>query len=161
MWAGSAKDPLLAPIATSSVAAEHPKCAMPQTSEFAAADAAAAAVTIAPATEPTSKPVATSQVVFGMPQEMARALGWPQALTPDMAQDLFNEKVTWKSLGYPQWGTFRIASPDPNKTLVGAVGSEPSPRWPMAGSSSPRRRTMPIPAKAISLLCTLSSALRR
>lgn len=33
-------------------------------------------------------------------------------------------RVVWPGSvrGEPQWGTFRIASPDPNKTLVGAVG---------------------------------------
>ena len=122
MWAGAADDALLAPLATAFVAAKHPSCPMPRTAQFTAADAAAAALTIGPAAEPTNQAVATTQVVLGMPREMARAIGWPEPLSPRMAQNLFNQDVTWKSLGHPEWGSFKLASPDPDKTPVGAVG---------------------------------------
>lgn len=100
------------------------RCRMPDavTAEFTAASPEQAKIVIGPATAPTTEAVATSQVVLGMPRELARAIGWPKALTPATTQNLLNRDVTWKSLGHPEWGTFRITSADPTKSLVGAVG---------------------------------------
>lgn len=95
---------------------------MPQTADFTATSPDAAKIVVGPASAPTTEAVATSQVVLGMPREMARAIGWPKALTPATTQNLLNRDVTWKSLGHPEWGSFRITSADPTKSLVGAVG---------------------------------------
>ncbi|WP_235038089.1 substrate-binding and VWA domain-containing protein [Microbacterium sp. 18062] len=59
-------------------------------------------------------------VVFGMPETMARALGWPDAeiSITDLA-DLCQAPDGWGSVGKPVWGSFKISKTNPNTSTTG------------------------------------------
>jgi Ca-activated chloride channel family protein len=63
---------------------------------------------------------ARTPVVFGVPESMARALGYPQK--PISLQDigkLVADPQGWASVGKPLWGDFKIAKTNPNSSTTG------------------------------------------
>ncbi|WP_341955978.1 substrate-binding and VWA domain-containing protein [Microbacterium sp. LWH13-1.2] len=59
-------------------------------------------------------------VVFGMPEPMATALGWPT--TPISITDLENlcqDPAGWGSVGKDIWGAFKISKTNPNTSTTG------------------------------------------
>ena len=59
-------------------------------------------------------------VVFGMPEPMATALGWPN--TPISITDLENlcqDPAGWGSVGKDIWGAFKISKTNPNTSTTG------------------------------------------
>ena len=59
-------------------------------------------------------------VVFGMPEPMATALGWPS--TPISITDLENlcqDPAGWGSVGKDIWGAFKISKTNPNTSTTG------------------------------------------
>lgn len=68
----------------------------------------------------TVQAVGTSNIVLGMPQPLAAALGWDR--TPPTWSDIFETASTqgiWKSLGHPEWGEFKLGKTSP---LVASSG---------------------------------------
>lgn len=59
-------------------------------------------------------------VVFGMPETMAKALGWPgkQIGIPELA-NLCKDPNGWGSVGKPIWGQFKISKTNPNTSTTG------------------------------------------
>ncbi|WES63274.1 substrate-binding and VWA domain-containing protein [Microbacter sp. GSS18] len=59
-------------------------------------------------------------IIFGMPETMARALGWPDAEIgiTDFA-DLCTDPDGWASVGKPLWGSFKISKTNPNTSTTG------------------------------------------
>lgn len=59
-------------------------------------------------------------VVFGVPETMARALGWPDAEIgiPDL-EALCADPDGWASVGKPLWGSFKISKTNPNTSTTG------------------------------------------
>jgi len=59
-------------------------------------------------------------VVFGVPETMARALGWPDAEIgiTDLA-NLCADPAGWASVGKPLWGSFKISKTNPNTSTTG------------------------------------------
>ena len=59
-------------------------------------------------------------VVFGMPETMAKALGWPNKDIgiPDLAK-LCQDPEGWGSVGKPVWGAFKISKTNPNTSTTG------------------------------------------
>lgn len=59
-------------------------------------------------------------VVFGVPETMARALGWPSAEIgiSDFAE-LCQDPDGWGSVGKPLWGSFKISKTNPNTSTTG------------------------------------------
>ncbi|MDR1186564.1 MAG: substrate-binding and VWA domain-containing protein [Bifidobacteriaceae bacterium] len=58
-------------------------------------------------------------VVFGMPESMAQALGWPDA---EIGIKDFESMITgdgWASVGKPLWGSFKISKTNPNTSTTG------------------------------------------
>jgi len=121
-WTGTERDPFAADLDSAFVKSLGKTCPAATGDKVWASDPASAAITLTVPDAPVTESVASTPVVLALPKEMATELGWPQPLMPEVVQDLFNGDKTWKSLGHPEWGAFRIASPDPQKTLVGAVG---------------------------------------
>lgn len=77
--------------------------------------AAGAANVVANAKSFTSTPV-----VFGMPESMAKVLGYPdkQVSIKDV-QKLIAAPDGWGSVGKPLWGSFKIAKSNPNTSTTG------------------------------------------
>jgi Ca-activated chloride channel homolog len=72
--------------------------------------------------------VATSPMVFAMPQPMAKALGWPRKpLGWGDLLGLLSRPDGWAGLGHPSWGPFKLGKTDPNlstpavESLIGTV----------------------------------------
>ncbi|MDR0592819.1 MAG: substrate-binding and VWA domain-containing protein, partial [Bifidobacteriaceae bacterium] len=58
-------------------------------------------------------------VVFGMPESMARALGWPDQ---DIGIADFEAMISgagWSEVGKPLWGSFKISKTNPNTSTTG------------------------------------------
>jgi Ca-activated chloride channel family protein len=58
-------------------------------------------------------------VVFGMPESMARAMGWPGQ---DIGIGDFEEAIAgdgWSAFGKPLWGSFKISKTNPNTSTTG------------------------------------------
>ncbi|MDR1117927.1 MAG: substrate-binding and VWA domain-containing protein [Bifidobacteriaceae bacterium] len=58
-------------------------------------------------------------VVFGMPESMARVLGWPDA---EIGIHDFEKLIAdggWPSVGKPLWGSFKVAKTNPNTSTTG------------------------------------------
>ncbi|MDR1392927.1 MAG: substrate-binding and VWA domain-containing protein [Bifidobacteriaceae bacterium] len=58
-------------------------------------------------------------VVFGMPESMARVLGWPDQ---EIGIKTFSDLISgdgWASLNKPLWGSFKIAKTNPNTSTTG------------------------------------------
>lgn len=81
-------------------------------------DRVAAAASPALVGEPES--FTHTPVVFGVPETMARALGWPSAEIglSDFA-DLCQDPEGWASVGKPLWGSFKISKTNPNTSTTG------------------------------------------
>ena len=63
---------------------------------------------------------AKTPVVFGMPESMARALGYPdQPVSMQQIHDLIQNPDGWGSVGKPTWGSFKIAKTNPNSSTTG------------------------------------------
>ncbi|RJS46944.1 substrate-binding and VWA domain-containing protein [Nocardioides cavernaquae] len=63
---------------------------------------------------------ARTPVVLGVPESMAKALGYPQK--PISLQDigrLVSDPKGWSSVGKPLWGDFKIAKTNPNTSTTG------------------------------------------
>jgi Ca-activated chloride channel family protein len=63
---------------------------------------------------------AKTPVVFGIPESMAKALGYPGAeigLTD--IHDLISDPEGWGAVGKPMWGSFKIAKTNPNSSTTG------------------------------------------
>ncbi|MEU1971482.1 substrate-binding and VWA domain-containing protein [Microbacterium sp. NPDC019599] len=81
-------------------------------------DRVAAAASPALVGEPES--FTHTPVVFGVPETMARALGWPSAEIgiSDFAA-LCSDPDGWASVGKPLWGSFKISKTNPNTSTTG------------------------------------------
>ncbi|WP_243075358.1 substrate-binding and VWA domain-containing protein [Microbacterium sp. SS28] len=81
-------------------------------------DRVAAAASPTLAGEPES--FTHTPVVFGVPETMARALGWPDAEIgiSDLAA-LCADPAGWASVGKPLWGSFKISKTNPNTSTTG------------------------------------------
>ncbi|MFN8098020.1 MAG: substrate-binding domain-containing protein [Dermatophilaceae bacterium] len=120
-WTGVSRDPYAVSLDSAFVSSLGKTCPPATADRASAADAKSAGVTLTVPDAPVTDAVASTPVVLAMPKAMATELGWPGPLMPGVVQDLFTDKRTWKSMGHPEWGAFRIAAPDPAKTLVGSV----------------------------------------
>lgn len=81
-------------------------------------DRVAAAASASLVGEPES--FTRTPVVFGMPEPMAKALGWPQdpiSIT-DLSQ-LCQDPAGWGSVGKDIWGSFKISKTNPNTSTTG------------------------------------------
>ncbi|WP_127791956.1 substrate-binding and VWA domain-containing protein [Agromyces sp. LHK192] len=59
-------------------------------------------------------------VVFGMPETMAKALGWPdQPIGIADLERLCADPAGWASAGKPIWGSFKISKTNPNTSTTG------------------------------------------
>ncbi len=59
-------------------------------------------------------------VVFGVPETMARALGWPGAeIGISDFERLCSDPAGWGSVGKPLWGSFKISKTNPNTSTTG------------------------------------------
>lgn len=59
-------------------------------------------------------------VVFGMPEPMARALGWPdQPISISDLEALCADPDGWGSVGKSVWGSFKISKTNPNTSTTG------------------------------------------
>ena len=67
-----------------------------------------------------SSPFTHTPVVFGVPETMAKALGWPGAEIgiADFAK-LCSDPEGWGSVGKPLWGSFKISKTNPNTSTTG------------------------------------------
>lgn len=79
-------------------------------------------VTVATGTDVAegAKSFTHTPVVFGMPESMAKALGWPNK--PIGIKDLEALVVNpdgWGSVGKPLWGSFKISKTNPNTSTTG------------------------------------------
>jgi Ca-activated chloride channel family protein len=81
-------------------------------------DRVAAAASPALVGEPES--FTHTPVVFGVPETMARALGWPSAEIgiSDFAT-LCSDPAGWGSVGKELWGSFKISKTNPNTSTTG------------------------------------------
>jgi Ca-activated chloride channel family protein len=81
-------------------------------------DRVAAAASPALVGEPAS--FTHTPVVFGVPETMARALGWPSAEIgiSDFAA-LCSDPAGWGSVGKELWGSFKISKTNPNTSTTG------------------------------------------
>jgi Ca-activated chloride channel family protein len=68
--------------------------------------------TLAPA-----ESLVTTPVVIGMPEPMARALGWPDAAIgwKDLVA-LAGDPRGWASKGHPEWGRFKLGKTNPEES---------------------------------------------
>lgn len=63
---------------------------------------------------------AKTPVVFGMPESMAKALGYPEKpLGIAQIHDLIQNPDGWGSVGKSLWGSFKIAKTNPNSSTTG------------------------------------------
>ncbi len=63
---------------------------------------------------------AKTPVVFGIPESMARTLGYPgKPLSITQIHDLIQDPRGWGSVGKPLWGSFKIAKTNPNSSTTG------------------------------------------
>ncbi|GAA1516602.1 Ca-activated chloride channel family protein [Agromyces terreus] len=59
-------------------------------------------------------------VVFGVPETMAKALGWPDAeIGIADLERLCADPAGWSSVGKPIWGSFKISKTNPNTSTTG------------------------------------------
>lgn len=59
-------------------------------------------------------------VVFGVPETMAKALGWPKAdIGIGDFERLCADPEGWGSVGKPLWGSFKISKTNPNTSTTG------------------------------------------
>ena len=59
-------------------------------------------------------------VVFGMPESMAKALGYPaKPVSITDLQELISNPEGWGSAGKPLWGQFKISKTNPNTSTTG------------------------------------------
>ncbi|QAY74787.1 VWA domain-containing protein [Agromyces protaetiae] len=59
-------------------------------------------------------------VVFGMPETMAKALGWPdRPIGITDLERLCTDPAGWGSVGKPIWGSFKISKTNPNTSTTG------------------------------------------
>lgn len=59
-------------------------------------------------------------VVFGVPETMAKALGWPDAeIGIGDFERLCADPAGWGSVGKPIWGSFKISKTNPNTSTTG------------------------------------------
>ena len=59
-------------------------------------------------------------VVFGMPDAMARALGYPASpVSITDLEQLCSDPAGWASVGKPVWGSFKISKTNPNTSTTG------------------------------------------
>jgi len=81
-------------------------------------DRVAAASSASLVGEPAS--FARTPIVFGMPETMAKALGWPDKKLgiADLA-NLCKNPDGWGSVGKPIWGSFKISKTNPNTSTTG------------------------------------------
>ncbi|WP_240739865.1 substrate-binding and vWA domain-containing protein [Leucobacter triazinivorans] len=63
---------------------------------------------------------AKTPVVFGVPESMARALGYPNAeIGISDLHDLIADPDGWGAVDKPMWGSFKIAKTNPNSSTTG------------------------------------------
>ena len=69
---------------------------------------------------PTRPPIMQSPLVIGLPEPMARAVGWPQR-QPSWSEilALAVDPAGWGRYGRPEWGPFKFAKTDPNVSTSG------------------------------------------
>lgn len=67
-----------------------------------------------------AKSFTRTPVVFGMPESMARALGYPgKQISIKQIHDLIKNPKGWDAVGKPLWGSFKIAKTNPNSSTSG------------------------------------------
>lgn len=63
---------------------------------------------------------AKTPVVFGMPESMAKALGYPgKDISITQIHDLIEDPDGWGAVGKSIWGSFKIAKTNPNSSTTG------------------------------------------
>ncbi|MFT4232849.1 MAG: substrate-binding domain-containing protein [Leucobacter sp.] len=63
---------------------------------------------------------AKTPIVFGVPESMAKALGYPgKPISIKDIHDLIADPDGWGSVGKPIWGSFKIAKTNPNSSTTG------------------------------------------
>jgi Ca-activated chloride channel family protein len=63
---------------------------------------------------------AKTPIVFGMPESMAKALGYPaKPVGIKQIHDLIANPDGWGAVGKPMWGSFKIAKTNPNSSTTG------------------------------------------
>ena len=63
---------------------------------------------------------AKTPVVFGMPESMAKALGYPgKPISLQQLEKLIADPKGWGAVGKPMWGSFKIAKTNPNSSTTG------------------------------------------
>ena len=81
-------------------------------------DRVAAAASASLVGEPES--FTRTPVVFGMPEPMAKALGWPdKPLSITDLANLCKDPAGWGSVGKDVWGSFKISKTNPNTSTTG------------------------------------------
>lgn len=67
-----------------------------------------------------AKSFTKTPVVFGMPESMAKALGYPgKQVSIKQIHDLIKNPKGWGSVGKPLWGSFKLAKTNPNSSTTG------------------------------------------
>lgn len=68
--------------------------------------------------EPTS--FARTPIVYGMPETMAKALGYPdKEISMSDIEELITNEDGWGSVGKDIWGSFKVAKTNPNTSTTG------------------------------------------
>lgn len=75
---------------------------------------------VSPTADREAPSLATSPLVVGMPEPMAKALGWPdKPIGWRTLLELAQDKDGWARHGHPQWGKFRLGKTNPNLSTSG------------------------------------------
>ena len=64
-------------------------------------------------------PLFSSPLVIAMPDQMARAMGYPAPITWTAIFELVNNPAGWGSKGHPEWGPFRLGQTNPHISTSG------------------------------------------
>jgi Ca-activated chloride channel family protein len=73
-----------------------------------------------PAVANDFKRIMLTPLVLGMPEPMARALGWPESdIGWSDILELASNPDGWGSRGHPEWGAFRLGKTNPNFSTSG------------------------------------------
>lgn len=69
---------------------------------------------------PDAKSFTTTPMVLGIPETMAKALGWPsKEISLKEIESIIEAPDGWGSVGKPVWGSFKIAKTNPNTSTAG------------------------------------------
>lgn len=69
---------------------------------------------------PDAKSFTKTPMVLGIPETMAKALGWPsKEISLKEIESIIEAPDGWGSVGKPVWGSFKIAKTNPNTSTAG------------------------------------------